>query len=394
MSPELQLAKACCRFPRSPEARDAIAAAMARPIDWARFDEIVQRHRIVGLASSALCDGTLGIPVDVRQRLADNARRYAANDLAHAAETVRLQQIFDQAGTPAVFLKGVAVGILAYGGLGVKQSWDIDLLTTEPCMARALQVLESSGYRLIDPADLPRGALPRFARFYHEAQLRSDRGITVELHWRLFSKPVLSGVTAASETQAVQIGGHEVRTFREDLLIAYLIAHGQEHGWGRLKWIADLNALLAQKSRDDLAKLYEQVIALGLGSKASAALLLCARLFDLPLPGELEAALRQDRSAKRLVEVNLDCIAHPRTGADMPLLSRISLTLIASRFAQGGGGRALFGEFGALWTQPAVRARYPAALDFLYHLLRVPIWVLRLPYRLNQLRRAAPGREC
>nr|WP_294811066.1 nucleotidyltransferase family protein [uncultured Sphingomonas sp.] len=395
MSPELRLAIACCRYPHGTQARDSVAAALAGPIDWPAFEIVVQRHRITGLAASALCADALEVPADVRRRLAGGARRFAAQDLLQAAETAKLQQIFDQAGIPALFLKGAVVGILAYGRLGIKQSWDIDLLTTEACMTEALQVLELSGYRLVEPMDLPRHALPRFAGFYHEAQLCDDRGVTVELHWRLFSKPILTGITAESDTQIVEVGGRQVRTLCESMLIAYLIAHGQEHGWSRLKWIADLNALLAQKSDSQLAALHAQGSALGLEPKTSAALLLCEQLFSLPLPDRLEATLRQNHAAERLVKVSLACMAHPLMVSSLPGLSRLSLALIASRFSQGSSWSARFGELRAIWTQPRARARYPTSLDFLYHLLRIPIWLMCLPLKVYQLRRSAvPGRDC
>jgi hypothetical protein len=395
LSAELQLAIACCRFPSTDAARRAVMAALARQIDWAEFDAVVRRHRIAGLAGSALCVDEFEIPANVRKSLAETARLTASQDLLHAAETVRLQQLFDQAGIPAMFLKGVAIGILSSGRLGIKQSWDNDLRTTEPCMMEALELLERDGYRVAEPAQLPRDAFPRFARFYHEAQLQNHRGITVELHWRLFSKSVLPGVTGASATQVVSINGQAVRTLREDLLIAYLVAHGQETGWSRLKWIADLNALLARKSGDQLEALHAQAQTVGLGPKTAAALLLCAQLFELPLPARLAATLERDRAAGRLVEVSLDCISYPLTGGSIPVLSRISLALMGSRFGNGTGLRAQVGEIAALWTQPIARARYPEALDFLYHLLRIPIWLLRLPLKLYQLRRSAmPENKC
>ncbi len=395
LSPELQLAAACCRFPRGPASRAAITAALAQSMDWAAFDALMERHRIVSLVSSALCADAFDIPTDVRADLVSHARRHAARDLLHGSETARLQQLFDTAGVPAIFLKGATVGVLAYGALGTKQSWDIDLLTTEPATMEALRLLERNGYRLVHPTGLPRAALPRFSRFYHEAQLRDDRGITVELHWRLFSKPLLPGITGASETQTVTINGQAVRTLREDLLLAYLIAHGQEHGWSRLKWIADLNALLAPKSADQLEALHAQASAFGLKSKTGAALLLCARLFELPLPDRLANTLERDRATERLVRVSLDCISHPVTGGSIPVLSPISLSLMRSRFGSGTGWRGQIGELGALWTQPIARARYPAALDFVYHLLRIPIWALRLPLKLRQLTKSpAPEHKC
>ena len=393
MSPELQLATACCHFPRGPAAQEAIAAALAKPIDWSAFEEIVRRHRIPGLAAAALCSNDNDVPADARQRLAKAGRECATQDLIHAAETARLQRLFDQADIPAMLLKGVPVGILAYGRIGVKQSWDIDLLTTEAYLMPAFDLLERHGYRLAEPADLSRQALSRFARFTHEVQLRDDRGIAIELHWRLFSKPVLPGIDGTSDTVTVEVAGYPVKTLREDLLIAYLIAHGQEHGWGRLKWLADLGALLAQKNEAELGALYAQALTDGRSTEMAAAYLLCARLLGLNLPVALAATIENNEAAVRLAGISMDCIAHPLSGIELPVLSRASLNLIASRFFPVRGWRLFFAELAAIWTQPAVRVRYPANADFLYHLLRVPIWLLRMPMRLGALRQTAPARE-
>ena len=45
-----------------------------------------------------------------------------------AAETVRLQRLFDEAGLPLLILKGASLAMLAYGNLGMRSAKDIDLL--------------------------------------------------------------------------------------------------------------------------------------------------------------------------------------------------------------------------------------------------------------------------
>lgn len=388
VTPELQLAIACCRVPGADTTDAALADALAKPIDWHAFYTLLQRHRVVSLANFNLSLGDHAIPADMRKTLSIAARRLATIDLLQAAETIRLQRLFDAAKLPALFLKGATTGLLAFGRLGVKQSWDIDLLTTEASMMDALELLERDGYRLIHPAGLSRKAISRFARFHHEAQLHNDQGIFLELHWHLFNKPILAEVTALSDAQLVQLGGGEVRTLRDDVLIAYLIGHGQEHGWGRLKWLADLNALLARRSDTQWERLIAETQMLGVGQKTFAALLLCERLFGLRLPPGVAAQCRQDRSAANLVAVSLDCIVHPQGGSELPILSRTNLALIASRLRREEGWRSIRGEIGAAWTQPRARARYPAHLDWLYHILRIPMFLLRLPLKLGGLRGA------
>jgi hypothetical protein len=388
LSPELQLAIACCRFPPGPATANAISIALERPLNWATFNRIVQRHRIASLVSFNLSQSGHGAPAEVRESLAAVARGFVAADLVQAAETARLQAAFDDAEVPAIFLKGATVGVLAYNRPGIKQSWDIDLLVREERIMDSLKLLDKLGYWLEHPSGLSNNAMKRFVGFQHEAQLRNAKGIVVELHWRLFNKPILSGVTATSETQNVHVGGRVVRTLREDLLIAFLIGHGQEHGWSRLKWLADLNALLAQRSAERLEYLYASAEALGLGSRVSAAFLLCSRLFDLQLSPDLLAKCRKSHSAQRLVAVSLDCIAHPLSGGDLPGISRTNLALLASRFRHGRDWRNFLAELRVLWTEPGIRAKYPRELDIVYHVMRIPMFLLRLPLKLKSLAQA------
>ncbi|MCX8477809.1 MAG: nucleotidyltransferase family protein [Sphingomonas sp.] len=386
---ELRLAIACCRFPFDETSCQAVVEAVSQVSDWQAFERAVKKHRIAGLANIALAQTKDGVPAKVRASIAARAREAAASDLFLAAETARLQQRFDEAAMPALFVKGATAGILAYGGLGVKQSWDIDLLTTPECLLAAIDLLACDGYELVVPAGLTGDALRRFAIFFHEAQLRDGRGVTVELHWRLFSKlQIMSGVTALSECQEVWIGGRMVRTLADELLIPYLIGHGQEHGWSRLKWLADLNALLLGRSAEEFERVIRQGDAMGIGPSTSAALILCEELFGLQLPPDLSSRLRRHRSVEYLVRVNLACIAYPLGGSDMPVFSRTQLALFASRLRVAAGWRSLFDELRALWTQPVVRARYPAHLDFGYHLLRAPIFFLQIPSKLRHMRRA------
>jgi hypothetical protein len=388
-APELQLAVACCRFPPDDDgARAAVAKAAAQVSSWPVFEALVGRHRIDGLANLALAD-CQAVPREVRARLAGRARERAAFDLLLAASTIRLQQRFDEAGLPALFIKGAAVGVLAFGGLGIKRSWDIDLLTTADCVEPALQLLEREGFRLESPSGLGAEGLRRFVRFYHEAVLRDARGVPVELHWRLSGKPhLLPGVTARSQHQTVDLGGQQVRTLGDDLLIPYLIAHGQEHGWSRLKWLADLNALLSRRPVEEIERLSLGAETLGVGDSASAALFLCSRLLGLRLPPNLEARLSR-RAVQRLVRTDLACIAHPYGGSDLPIMSRANLALLASRVRSATGWRGVASELGAIWIQPAVRARFPVHLNFLYHILRIPLFLAGLPLKLRALRRAA-----
>ena len=48
-------------------------------------------------------------------------------------------------------------------------------------------------------------------------------------------------------------------TLADEPLYAYLCVHGASSAWFRLKWIADLNALLAGRTAEEIAALPEEV---------------------------------------------------------------------------------------------------------------------------------------
>ena len=81
----------------------------------------------------------------------------------------------------------------------------------------------------------------------------------------------------------------------EEDLFAYLCMHGALHWWNRLKWLADVNALLASTPEDGVERLVRAAEARGAGRAAAQALLLCRRLLGTPLPARLMATL--DKSA-------------------------------------------------------------------------------------------------
>ena len=74
-----------------------------------------------------------------------------------------------------------------------------------------------------------------------------------------------------------------LRTLGEEDLFAYLCMHGALHWWNRLKWLADVNALLASTPEDGVERLVRAAEARGAGRAAAQALLLCQRLLaDAP----------------------------------------------------------------------------------------------------------------
>ena len=396
---ELLLAAACCRWPLS-QARNAAVSAAAAGIDWNSFLQTVRRQRVAGLVHEALSSARVAVPDPTARALAAAAGRIVLQNLALAAETVRLQRAFEAAGVALVVLKGVALAQLAYGSLNVKHARDIDLLVSPDCAEAALGVLAAEGYALCYPAerlsDTQRRAVFRFAR--EVTLVHCSNKFTVELQWRLTNNPLLlRNIDVHSPTQNVAIAnGHTVRTLASDDLFAYLCAHGAQHAWSRLKWLADLNALIAAGAAD-CRHLYLHAQAKGAGVCAGQALLLCRRLFDLALPAGLLEKIRSDHRSTMLVRTAIRTMADPyaeaEAGRSFAGLGRVML----SQFLLGNH-RAFYA---AEWRVASVRTLdlidlpLPPRLHFLYPLLRLPLWLRRrlVPAWGNSARLESPRRQ-
>lgn len=381
MSPELALAVACCRWPPSPARNAAVRTAASGAIDWDRFERVVARHRVAALARDGLRSAGVAVPPGAERRQADIAAAHSRHALAMARETLRLQRVFDEAGLPAIFIKGATLAVLAYGTLGVKQSWDIDVLTTPESLLAGRRLMLDLGYEVIAPRGLDERRFERFSAFDNQAAFfHEGLDIAVELHWRISrNDQVIPTIDAHAPTQEVPIAGVGVRTLEDDLLFAYLCVHGTRHGWARLKWLADIGAFLARREEGEIERLYRAATALGAGRTPAVALLLCHRLLGLALPGKLLHELRADRVTRALAANSAYCIGYRRGEVEYSVASLPGLRIMTANFFLAPSSRYFWTEARVKWIDADDRARIelPRSLAFMYYLLRVPLWLAR-----------------
>ena len=131
ISDELRLLLACSAWPPSPDRSMDIRRAAHPGIDWPRFLQLVERHRVVGMVQDALVKAGIEPPPAIARRISEPAHALARRNLALAAETLRLQRVFDTAGIPAAFVKGITLAMLVHGNPALRHSKDIDLLVDE-----------------------------------------------------------------------------------------------------------------------------------------------------------------------------------------------------------------------------------------------------------------------
>lgn len=307
----------------------------------------------------------------------------ARQNLQSAAESLRIQRLFDEAGVPLLFVKGVALAQLAYGSLAVKHSWDIDVLVTPNDVPKALQLLAGAGYHAFPPIPPPTDERYerwiRFARdyvLYHETN-----SVPVEIHWKLMENDYfLPGISALSPTRTVAISsGSEIRTLVDDDLFAYLCVHGAVHGWSRLKWLADVAALMAHDSASDAERRLDAAKKLNTEECVAQTFLLCDRLFGTPSVAALSQKLRLNYRTRWLERTALNAMTKGNAETELDNASFDRLPILISHFMLGRGWRFATNQLWNKLNRPydLLYGTLPNWLRFLYPLVRVTSWIKR-----------------
>ena len=382
-SPEFRLAAACAMWPPSDRRIEAIRVAAAGGLDWPRFLRVALRHRVVGLVHDGLTRARLDLPPAIAQKIGAQSTQLVSESLAMAAEALRLQRLFDEADLPVLFVKGASLAMLAFGTLGLSSGQDIDLLVPLETLPAASALVARAGYRRFDPplelsdAQL-RLLLPmrKDLGFVHQAT-----GLRIELHWRLFLNPyAMAGASFMAASRIVLLNGTQgLRTLGEEDLFAYLCMHGALHWWNRLKWLADVNALVVSMPEDGVERLVRAAEAMGAGRAAALALLLCQRLLQTPLPTFMTATLDKSVTMRWLEATALNAMTKGQGEYD-PHEVRFGTTRGSlSTFLLSRGWRYHLAELSVQLTNPTdvLTIPLPKPLQFLYPVLRLPLWAWR-----------------
>ena len=299
LSAELRLAVECCRF--SFQKPLQAPGTVPQDVDWASFARIVRFHRIEGMAARFVAENETSVPEPIRVGLSEAAAQITRHNLEASAACRKLNRDFEAAGVPLLFLKGLAVGALAYRTPMVKAAVDVDLLIDPMDLGKSVSLLRQLGYALSAPSE---SALATWHRWWKESVwTKVSPALQIDLHTRPSDNPLLiPNLSAHSRRRMVDVGnGVVVPTFADEELFAYLAVHGASSAWFRLKWISDFAGFLSDRDGETIDGLYRRSQELGAGRAAGQALLLADHLFGtLASNPHLQQTLLADRATRRL----------------------------------------------------------------------------------------------
>jgi hypothetical protein len=282
-SPEFDLVLACLRWPQKAGDGDRIRTLAQQPIRWSHLLEIVDHHKVVPLFSRNLNTFAPGYMPD-EQAAALRARSVANAHLclSRIAHLVALHRLFREQQIDLRIFKGIPLAIAAFQDPALRDAGDIDLLIAEKDIFRAGEILETQGYVRFEPQAR---LTPRRLRSYLEHQKdfsyeHPTTGLVIDLHWRLFRNSFLPANARLEEVgeEWIHLGSERIPTLPAQRLLLYLCVHGALDGWLRLKWLADIGALLNTMTPEQLSSAATAAVEQQALPQFSAAMILCQDL--------------------------------------------------------------------------------------------------------------------
>jgi hypothetical protein len=378
LSHEFRLLLACCVWPHSNAREEQISRALQPGLDWHRFLRLTERHRVTGLVHHAFSHlASDAVPEAVKGNLARKAALLARQSLQLANESLRIAHVMQSAEIPAAFLKGVPLAITAYGGLSQRHSRDIDLLVSEEAAPLACRVLTHMGYHGATAAEraMTETQLKRWLRDNkHIGYVHENSGIHVELHDRVLLNPLLNQAFGPDCWEPVAVSGATLVALKRQELILYLCVHGALHAWFRLKWLADIGALLSEATESDIRELLRAADNLDISLPVSHAIQLSSRLLGLP---RLERPPALEWRARLLTQIAVQEIFSEPEPVGIGFRHYARLELCPYLFRR---------DWQYLWVQARCDSTseadrkllpLPEALSFLYVFLRPLLWLFR-----------------
>lgn len=299
-----------------PSSADEPALSHMTVDDWTIFLGEALRHGMVPLAARAL-SGPVGEPVpaviraDLHQAAESNGRR----SLTLAGDLVALLRLLSDAGIRAVPWKGPMLALRAYGDLGARYFFDLDVLVQESDLPVARDLMLANGFR----TEKQMTAAQQRVYVEHQGELelvRDSDGLWLELHTAIVPTYYSAGTAAEDlwgRLVTVRVAGRELSALAPEDELEALCVHGSKHRWQRLIWIVDVGKMAELLTDDGWTRLLLSARQHGAQRMVNLGVILAAGLCDAQIPGFVLAAARGDSVAGRLAAEVVRELFAPRT---------------------------------------------------------------------------------
>ena len=268
---------------------------MQGPVDWTRFIDLANQHKVMPLAQRNVVENWPA-GKDIPSRVTINrwlGKIRARTDAAYA-EMTALTETFRENGVEVLWFKGPILTEVAYGDRGLRELWDIDFLYRRPDRLRVDAALTARGHDCITIIEEHQR---RPYEHYHFAYLykRDDPHSEVDAHFALMPRAWSPIEQAGLWDRATEltIDGVAVKTFSPEDMALYLALHAGKEQWSRLRMVCDLAFWLDAHPDLDWNAMFRRAESWGASRVLRLGLLLASDWMGAHVP---EDALRQARA--------------------------------------------------------------------------------------------------
>lgn len=228
--------------------------------------------------------GRSGIAADLRERLADRARRHAMLDLAQERELRHLLGQFRAHGVRTLLIKGAHLAYSHYARSDLRPRLDTDVFVHEQDRQRALDVLQGEGY---EGTGHVAGTLVMYQACF------IARGHVVDLHWKVANPQVFARLVSYNEFEAeatplpaLDPGARGLSDVHA-LLVACIHRVAHHYDTDRLIWLYDIHLLASRLSSEQWGLFADLCLARGVTQVCRRGLVRASAAFGTTIPPRL-----------------------------------------------------------------------------------------------------------
>lgn len=276
-------------------------------ISWEHLLSLALTHKTIPLLYHDLNQNQF-LPPDIEKDLTRYIGPHQKKVLSMLFELLRLCELLKQQNIQAIPYKGPLLAFLAYGDTNLRSFDDLDILVTDEDYFKVRTVLQQHGYITPPYIALSNEDEDRFRYYFGEyPMVRERNGITLDIHRRPLGNGDLTLFGHLPQLWnrliTITIAGKEIQTFSHSDLLIYLCLNGFKDGWEILRSVCDVAGILQRQAEHlEWDYILSETRKLKIDRIVGFGLLLAHQLLKAPLPDDVLAHIKRDRSTTWLVD--------------------------------------------------------------------------------------------
>jgi hypothetical protein len=160
---------------------------------------------------------------------------------------INLSDLLHEKGISFVGLKGPLLSYRIYNDATVRLSADIDILIDEEMMDFTIKILFENKFEFSHGTVWPqkKSHQKHILRYFHHLTFfNKELNMSLEVHWKLLNNLPVSNVELKNKIKdsliEIDFSGRKWTVLSPEFDLFFLMIHGSNHKWERLKWLVDI----------------------------------------------------------------------------------------------------------------------------------------------------------